>query len=268
VIDGVGLAMRSLLACNRVPGRAGRALRGLLGGVWLGLLDEGALRRLDERYYEADRTYRSAEWNARGLDPWEREAVQRAFAPGQRIAVAACGGGREVLALVESGYDATGYESHEMLRAFGECFLSGRGLRDRVRPALRDSWPESGACDGAVVGWGALSLISPRPRRQSFLAGAAAAVAPGGRLVLSCFEQAGGGRELRLVFGIASRLRALRRAAPVEAGDAMAPNLVHLFTREELSDELQAAGWRLELTWSVRIEEQSVGYLWATAARA
>lgn len=235
--------MRSVLASGRVRGRGGRALRASLSGLGLGLLSEAELRALDERYYDADRQYRTREWNERGLMWWEREAIDQSFAGRSRVVVPACGGGREVVALLAEGFDAIGYESHRSLRAYGEAFLAERGHPGRARFAMRDQFPaDAGPCEGVLVGWGAYSLISPRSARVRFLRDAARATAAGGPVMISFFACPAYGRALRLPARFASALRRARGVAPIELGDTLAPNRVHVFTQAALEAELREAG--------------------------
>jgi hypothetical protein len=217
----------------------------VLNGVWLGLLSEAGLRALDEGYYDGEYAYRSDEWNERGLFDWEGELVAAHFPGGGRVAVPACGGGREVLALLGSGFDATGYESHPVLAGYGRDFLAGRGHPDRVRPVARDRFPEAAApCDGIVVGWQAFALLHGRERRIEFLTGARGSVEAEAPVLLSFFARDGDSRELRWTAAIANAIPGARRPA-VELGDTLAPNRVHVFSRAEIEAELSAAGFAL-----------------------
>jgi hypothetical protein len=256
----VALAMSSVLASGRIGGAPGRAAHALLSGLWLGLLSEHQLTELDERYYEIDTTYRSAAWNERGLWGWEQQAVARCFAPGSRIVVPGCGGGREVLALLEQGFDAVGYEPHVALQSYAAGFLAGRGHPGRAMPCPRDRFPAGERCAGVLVGWGAYSLIAPRSRRVAFLTEAAAALERPGGLILSCFERSGRGWGLKLAAGLASALRRIRRLPPVERGDALAPNRVHVFERSELASELLDAGFSPESLSAVAPAAPGVRY--------
>jgi hypothetical protein len=259
--------MASVLACGRLPDRLGRAARAGLGGLWLGLLDEPQLRALDERYYARDPLYLSTGWNERGLTPWEREAAETSFAPGSRVVVLACGGGREVLALLNAGFDAVGYESHPDLLAFAKRFLAERGHSGRARFVPRDAFPADEACTGVLVGWGAYSLIAPRQRRVALLHDAARATVAGGAVILSFFERPGRGRELRMTAGLASWVRRQRGRGPIELGDALAPNRVHVFTRSELDRELAEAGLMLESYRQVAMGDETTAYVCAIARR-
>src|SRR5205085_4597492 len=122
------------------------------------------------------------------------------------IVVPAAGGGREVLALAEAGFDAIGYEPHPGLTEWGRDFLAARGHEGRVRQAERDEFPalDAGGADGVLVGWGAYSLIHTRDQRVRFLAGARRALPAGGPLIVSFFERPGGSRELTWTTGAAN----------------------------------------------------------------
>lgn len=242
----VRIAFRTVLASGRVPGRPGRLLRAALAGIWLGLLSDPQVAALNDLYYDCDDTYRSRDWNERGLAPWEREAIESCQRPGSRIVVVACGGGREVLALAQQGFDAIGYEPDPALCAVAQLLLAEHGHSGRVWPSEHDRFPDSGPCDGVLVGWGAYSLITPRQARVALLRDATGSgAANGGPIVLSFFARDRPSRGLRLTTGLARALRRRLRRSGVELGDTLAPNRVHVFTREELSTEFREAGMAL-----------------------
>lgn len=232
---------RAALASARLPNRIAHGSRALLSGLWLGLLSDAGLRRLDELYYEGTDLYRTKEWNERGLFDWESDLVERHLPPGGRVLVAACGGGREVLALLEAGFDAVGYEPHAELADYGRRLLSEHGHPARVHPAPRDELP-AGPADALILGWGAYSLVHGRARRVALLAPAVRILPSGAPLLLSFFHRTGDTRELRLARGVANALRRAARREPVELGDTLAPNRVRLFSEGELRDELREAG--------------------------
>ena len=207
-------------------------------------MSDAGLRALDERYYEGEELYRTAEWNERGLFAWEQTLIDRHFAGCRRIVVPACGGGREVLALLQAGFDAVGYEPHPGLLAYAREFLAAHGHQSRAHPAPRDEFPPAeGPVDGVVVGWGAFSLLHGRARRISFLEQARRRIAPNGPVLLSFLIGSHDSRELRLTTATANAVRWLRRRSPVQLGDVLAPNLVHVFSPQELSEEIGTAGF-------------------------
>lgn len=250
----VSATMRAILLAGRLSGRTGRILHAWLSGLGLGLLSDDQLRELDELYYACDPMYRSETWNERGLSAWEQQAVDENVPPGSRIAVPGAGGGREVLALLRQGYDAIGYESHPALRDFGSAFLERCRHPDRLLAMPRDEFPEVGHCDAVLIGWGAYSLISCQARRTRFLQGAAAATGPGGALMLSAFARPAHGRDLAMTLRMSKRLRQLRKLRTPELGDTLAPNLVHVFTPEQIESELRAGS--IEMT-SYRVVGQA-----------
>jgi SAM-dependent methyltransferase len=247
-----------------------RALRAVLNAFWLGVLSDDGLRALDEHYYARTDLYRRDDWNERGLFDWEERLVGEHFEGGSKIVVPAAGGGREVLALVEAGFDAVGYEPHPGLAAYGQEFLAIRGHQDRIRQGQRDEFPvlDAGSVDAVLVGWGAYSLIHGRDRRVAFLAGARHALSAGGPLLLSFFERPGSRRELEWTAAAANLIRRLLGRRLLEPGDTLAPNLVHIFSRDQLESELTAAGFELVAYELVQTIEDGTRYASAVARAA
>jgi hypothetical protein len=254
------------LASARIPRALERASRGALAGLWLGLLDDDGLRALDERYYDTEAVYRTAEWNERGLFGWERALVDEHFPRGGRLTVLAAGGGREVLALLGDGYEAVGYEPHGALAAYADELLTARGHPGRVHASSRGELPPGAAeSDGVIVGWGGYSLVPGRAARVRLLAAARELMPRGGPVLLSFFEMPAHGRQLRATHAIASALRRARGRAAPELGDTLAPNLVHVFTPEGVADEVKAAGLELADHRLVGEADPTVSYAAAVA---
>jgi hypothetical protein len=115
-----------------------------------------------------------------------------------------------------------------------------------MREVERDAFPaECPPCDAVLVGWGAYSLLRDRSHRVALLRAAREHLATDGRILLSYLERTVDGRELRWTNALANALRRVRRAAPTELGDTLAPNRLHLFARSELEEEVAAAGLRV-----------------------
>jgi hypothetical protein len=234
--------VQATLASAEVAPRVMRGTRAAVNGLWLGVLSDSSLRLLDERYYDESVLYRTDEWNERGLFDWERDLIDEHFRGCDRVVVLACGGGREVLALLNEGFDATGYEPHPALLAYARAFFAARGHASRVQPVPRGEFPAAGApADGVVIGWGGFSLVHGRARRITVLRDARRQLPAGGPLLLSFFARQADGRELRMTRAAATGLRRLRGHPPAEIGDTLAPNLVHVFTRARLEEEVRAA---------------------------
>jgi hypothetical protein len=233
------------LASRRLPAKVAYGSRAILHGFWLGVLSDAHLAALDERYYARENVYRTNEWNEQGLLPWEDEIVTEHFPEG-RVAVLACGGGREVLGLRRRGYDAVGYESHPDLVDFAQSFLASHGHPSSVQPADRDEFPsDAGHCAGVIVGWCAYSLVRPGSRRIALTRAIRAHLDSGGPLLLSFFERTDDNRETRLTRSCANVFRRVRGRTPVELGDTLAPNAVHFFSQAELEGEAEAAGFEV-----------------------
>lgn len=234
--------------------KAERALAVVPDGLWLGLLGRDGLAALDEQFY-AQATepvdggrlgYDAADWNRQGLWGWEGAAVDAHFPPGGRVVVTGAGGGREVLGLLDRGFDAVGFEPNADLVAAGRAVLVQDGHGDRLRAMERDAWPaDAGPCDAVVVGWGSYTLIPGRERRVAFLRRLRDALPVGAPVLVSFFVRGNEATSVRIA-RVANVVRRLRRAEPVEVGDGLVPNFVHGFTEAEIAAELAEAGFALE----------------------
>ncbi len=246
--------VRRYLATRRERDRIARGIGAVFDGLWLGLLDGEQLHALDERFYDeriehidgAAQRYDDDAYNARGLFDWEEAAVRNHFAAGARVVVTGAGGGREVLALLDQGFDAVGYEPNQRFATAGTDFLSRRGHQDRLRLSARDVFPgEIESCDCVVVGWGSYMLIAGRARRVAFLRAARQRLSEGDPILLSFFAHSARPRYFTVVAAVANAVRSVRRREAVELGDAIAGNFLHYFTRTEIEAELEAGGFSL-----------------------
>jgi SAM-dependent methyltransferase len=238
-----------------VLSRVDRGLRmGWLGsvvtGVRLGLMTREQLHALDEKYYSGGKKgehidYAADRHNLSGLAEWERRAVDRFFAPGGRLLVMGAGGGREVLALARMGYRVDGCEPHPGLVDYARHLLAREGVDATMTVVPRDTVPRvETRYDGILVGWGAYMLIQGRARRIALLRDLRALAAPGAPVILSFFYRDGGSPfRHRLIARLGSALRRRRGLEPVEEGDALAPNFIHLFNEVEVRAELAEGGW-------------------------
>jgi hypothetical protein len=245
-------------------------VNGCFDGFWLGLLDPATLERLDEHFYGEGRdvergrsfSYRDEQHNLGGLRDWEEAAIEAHFPPGGRVIVTGAGGGREVIALLERGFDAIGYEPNRALVEAGAELLRTLGHGDRLRQSARDAFPaDAGTCDAVLSGWGSYMLIPSRERRVAFLRAAHRALPEGAPILCSFFVRSPGARYYSVVAGTANLVRRVRRAERVELGDTIGQNFVHRFTREEIESELAEGGFRV-----VAYASQPYGHAVAVAA--
>jgi hypothetical protein len=245
--------VRAYVNSFRLRKRAFAVLNAVIDGLWLGAFSREQLARIDETHYDtlverneiATFSYADDHWNTSGLRPWEAAAVEQAFPAGARVVVTGAGGGREVLALLERGYDAIGYEPHPGFVAAGDDLLTRRGHPGRMRAMAREGFPDAEPFDALLVGWGSYMLTPGRAHRMAFLRGARERMPAGAPALLSFFVRSPDERDYARLTAAANLLRRLRGLELAEIGDALRPNYVHHFTREELAAELAGAGFAL-----------------------
>jgi hypothetical protein len=238
--------VRAYAKASRWQDRLLNQLVACLNGLWLGAMDRAALDLIDEIYYEEKASYVDEAYNSRGLKDWEAAAVEAHFPDSGRVIVTAAGAGREVVALLERGYDAVGYEPNEELLRAGIEFMAARGYTSRLAAVDRDAFPRDAAgCDAVLVGWSSYMLIPERAKRIAFLRGARDHLPPGGPVLLSFYTRSPDARTFLTIARAANVVRRVRRLPPVEVGDALRPNFTHAFTRDEIASELEAAGFAL-----------------------
>jgi hypothetical protein len=251
--------------------RAIALLTGAFDGVWLGLLERRQLDQLDHAFYarrareDVDGhscAYTDERHTRSGLHQWERAAILGSFPAHGRVVITGAGAGREVLALLELGYDAVGYEPNPTLVDAGASLLEGLGYGGRLRRSERDAFPaDAGACDAIMVGWGAYMHVRGAALRIEHLARARECLREGGPLLVSFLLRPPERRYFRVSARVANLVRRLRRSDPIEVGDCIRTTAFHLFTREEIELELESAGFRLE-----RFEVDPYGHAVARAA--
>lgn len=244
--------VRAYLRSRRLRDRALRALNACFDGIWLGLLSREHLHLLDEAFYHDRReeiggrsyAYTDEEYSSSGLADWETAAVEGHCRPGCRVVVTGAGSGREVLALLEMGFDALGYEPNPRFVAAGTELLERRGHEDRLRLCERDAFPAGAdACDAVIVGWGSYMLIAGQSHRIEFLREARARLEDGDPILLSFFATRHKPRYFAIVVRIANVVRRVRGVEPAESGDTFVPNYAHYFTPQEVDEELRCGGF-------------------------
>lgn len=225
----------------RVPIRSG-----LITGLALGLFDRKDFHDLD--HLNAGRTgkWSSEHHNLRGLLPWERRAINTWFPASGRLLITAVGGGREVLALEPMGYDIEGFECNPQLAEAANEHLQSHGFRSRVATCPRDVAPHAeGMFDGVIVGWGSYTLVMGRSTRIAFLKSLAWMMPEGAPLLLSYFKlEHPPGLADSVQHKLASWIRRIRGASPLEVNDVMDWNFRHRFENHEIRSELAAAGFQ------------------------
>jgi len=219
----------------------------LFEGFWMGLLPESVFDVISEKSYGEGKQYTNARYLDLGFHFWEDLAVRKYFPPGSRVLVAAAGGGRELIALARSGFQAAGFEcSHAMVDA-GKQALSGRGITatlDWAPPCVAP--PAGGQFDALIVGWNGYCYISPRSRRLAFLKALRAQLRPGSPALVSTAMRTPTARVLIWTPRIANAVRVCTFRGPVfEAGDSFSGRPKLHFTRKQLAQELTDAGFSI-----------------------
>ncbi len=114
-------------------------------------------------------------------DPSDVLAAELGETPPGRALDLACGAGRNALWLAERGWQVTGVDFSDTALALARRAARERGVDvDWVQADVRSYRPEPAAYDLVVV----LFLHLPPAQRRELLARAAAALAPGGRMLV------------------------------------------------------------------------------------
>ncbi len=217
--------------------------------VWLGLLDAETLNEVTRAGY-ADGDAEgcgSEEANFQGFWPWEFDAVQTNFHDCRQILVAGAGGGREVIALIQLGFEVTAFDFCEGLTAACRRNLGKAQMEACVLDAPPDRLPQGlGLFDAILVGRGFYHHIPGRARRVAFLQECRSRIKLDSPLLVSDFfvrtEQACGYPKTQRIANFVRRLR--RSDEQVELGDWLSEGMQHAFVRSEIESELAEAGFR------------------------
>jgi hypothetical protein len=224
------------------------------------ILTEADWLQLGRSMYGRSLKYsRGSEHNESGLFAFERNAIEQHFPPPPAaILVGACGGGRELFALVERGYRiAAAYDPVasfiEALREdarFSElkdrlCVGTHQAIESiaRLAPLGRHGNP----VDAVIVGWGSYTHVMGTRRRIEFLR-SLRALCPRGPVLVSFFAETGNEAERPRQFR--SKLRRLLGTtdAMVEEGDGLHRGAggIHHFTEASFAAEVAEAGYRVK----------------------
>ncbi len=225
-------------------------------GFWLGWLSADDLNTITGRHFDQSNYYASSEHNLSGFFDWEKPLINRYFRPGSRILVAGAGGGREVLALRKDGFDAEGFECSPPLVHACEKISSELGEPCRVAYCAADRVPQGPASyDGLLVGWVAYMHIPTKARRVLFLKALRQRARSQSPVVISFFMRNTNLRNDVTVYRAAKFFTSFRpsRREELELGDHLDfGRFFHSFTREEIEEEMKAAGLRV-----LELHEQS-----------
>jgi SAM-dependent methyltransferase len=215
-------------------------------GFWLGLLTPEQLDAATIEFYSEDSQFLDRDHNLRGLSTWEAAAIDAQTEPGTRVLVPATGGGREVLALTDMGYDATGYDPAPELVDLGNRLITETGSRATLLLSHGNDLPEGlePPYDWALFGWGSISHVQGSSTRIAVFRSIHDVLVPGGIFIMSFLPRQPNSLRYNLVYRVARTVRDLRRSHdPLELGDTIDGSFDHRFTFDEIGRELTAAGF-------------------------
>ena len=240
------LRVRIFAFCDRNLKRFLNLLIVLHQGFWLGVLNRKGLDKVTEFYYLSIEKYLSLNYNKSGLSNWEENAVYTYFKECKSILVGACGGGREIIALVGMGFQVDGFECSDKLVECSEQALKNEGIDARVYPSPPNQVPsELGKYDGLILGWGAYMHILGREERIRFLKQFRLHIKENGPLLLSFFAR-DKSKQYERTYKVARFVGYLtRNSDSIELGDTIHGSFDHFFTKEEVENELNQAGFEM-----------------------
>jgi SAM-dependent methyltransferase len=257
----VPLWVRVLQRTDRLAWYAYHGYEVLRDELLIAWLDPAQRESVIERAYREQRVYLPGGTTfERGLFQWERTLLERPEVPrAGRVLLAAAGGGRELKALAQRGYDVTAFEPNPVLRegaqqvaaqcgglvldgAYADLSLALHG-RGPLR-VLRARAPY----DLVVLGWGSITHVLEEDDRLALLE-SVRALAPSAPVITSFFlrpESGHGGRTERLRRALRAtftKLGAPNGAAPEGLAYEAGGGFVYAFTESEVQALAHRAGY-------------------------
>jgi len=215
-------------------------------GFWLGLLNQNQIDRATELNYLSLEKYRNLNYNNSGLWDWEEKAFNTYFKKCKSILLGACGGGREVMALSDMGFQVDGFECSEKLVEHCKEALISKSIKAQIYLCPPSQVPsELNKYDGLIMGWGAYMHIRGKDERIRFLKQFRLHVNDNGPLLLSFFVR-DKSKQYERIYKVARFVAFLsRNSDPIELGDTINGTFDHFFTKEEIEYELSMAGFEM-----------------------
>lgn len=201
----------------------------------------------------------------RGLFTWERALLARPEIPAKgRVLLAAAGGGRELKALIERGYEVTAFEPNPVLREGASAVAAQRpdalvldGVFADLSEAVHGRGPlgqlaSRAPFDLVVLGWGSITHVLSQPERAQLLS-SVRRLAPSAPVITSFFlrpDVGYGGRTEKMRTALRSLFS--RMGAPnasLEPGLAYESGggFVYAYSESEVQVLAHAAGYSVAL---------------------
>ncbi len=234
---------------------AGRALEGagaLLQYAAAGTLSLGALRTALARRWERFGSTETEAYRDSGLMPWEREFLNAAVKPGDRVLVVGCGTGRDVIALLRWGCRVDGIDIAGACVATARAAVAARGFSAFLESGTLQSVTLPARYDVVLFSWYCYSYLPVADARIATLRRAREALGADGRIVISYLIPIDS-RRYRLIAATRCVARLTGSDWRPERGDVLmlgaangyGVHYEHHFTKADFEAEVQAAGLRV-----------------------
>ena len=183
----------------------------------------------------------------RGLHDWEEKIIAEHVLPTGKVLVVGSGGGREILALCEKGYQVEGIDVDQKVVGKSNSYFEEHHISAKVQHASCEEFSfQSGPYDLVYFSWYVYCYVFPKKSRHDLLKRVAANLSPEGccMMVLLSSSDKGGGLVLSLAQWVS---KITCGEAALEKGDWFDSDLAveHIFTETEMAEEAEAAGLRL-----------------------
>ena len=239
------LAYRALLASAHTLYKAGN---GCL------LIAAGLLRRDELQEVSVDQ-YRDFNVSAHevdaGLSPAEQTFYGRFLRRNDRVLLAGCGTGRDLIALQLLGHEVTGLEPVAEVVEIARQHLARRGLSAALQTGFIQTAKLSGRYEAVIFSNGCYSLLQSSAVRIAALSRVAQHLAPGGRVIVSYHPATRQSRIGCWLTQTTARLSAggwIPESGDTFSRDRFVPGLIryhHAFGPLEFARECEAAGLTL-----------------------
>jgi len=188
--DPVTTALVAAMRANFLAARQLERVEKVLAGLTLAAMPPRKLSQLTARLYAARGTY-----DARELFPWEADWLDADLpSPPARVLIGGAGSGREVVALLQSGYEVVAFDPASSYVAHAKKHIQGAGLRAYACGAYEDLLcpdhrltslvAEHAPYDAILLGWGSFTHM-PLPKERAALLQRLMKLCPSGPLLLS-----------------------------------------------------------------------------------
>jgi SAM-dependent methyltransferase len=186
-----------------------------------------------------------------GLDVWEQRIYGELLTRSDRVLLVGCGSGRDLIPLVELGYNVTGLDPVPELVDLAKTNLAKRGLSAPVHAGFVETWDMAEPFDVVLFSGACYSYVRPSALRVETLRRIKARLSQKGRIIINYMGLVQQSRLSTMLTRLSAQLsRADWRPEP---GDCFSRDhrvqpilrCEHLFRPGEVASECQLAGLRV-----------------------